>query len=111
MPTPLHCCYFTTMMFTLIPSSWLSIIMDDFVITGLVGTPEQIADIITVRLTSHVSAQVKNYATQEIKALANEVKRRVQEEVNEKVNEKINDTVKDKLGDKVKGLKFKLGNN
>ncbi|HAU67093.1 MAG TPA: hypothetical protein DCW52_01705 [Gammaproteobacteria bacterium] len=88
-----------------------SFIMDDFVITGLVGTPEQIADIITVRLTSHVSAQVKNYATQEIKALANEVKRRVQEEVNEKVNEKINDTVKDKLGDKVKGLKFKLGNN
>lgn len=89
-----------------------SFIMDNLIITDLVGTPEQIADIITVRLTNHVTAQVKDYATQEIKAMATEaVKARVEEAVNERVTEKVNDAVKDKLGDKVKGLKFKLGNN
>ena len=89
-----------------------SFIMDDLVITDLVGTPEQIADIITVRLTNHVTAQVKDYATQEIKAMATEaVRARVEEAVNERVSEKVNGAVKDKLGDKVKGLKFKLGNN
>ena len=89
-----------------------SFVMDNLVMTDLVGTPEQIADIITVGLTNHVTAQVKDYATQEITAMATEaVKAKVQEEVNEKVNEKVNDAVKDKLGDKVKGLKFKLGND
>ena len=90
----------------------MSFVMDDLEITNLVGTPEVISTAITQRLTNHISRQVQQFATAEIKSrLEAEVKARAQEKVNEVVNEKVNDALKNKLGDKLKGVKLKFGNN
>lgn len=83
-------------------------VMDDLALYDLVGTPEQISELITMRLTNHISKQISSYAAQELqKRVKDEVKKRVESEVNEKVNE----ALQDKLGDKLKGLKLRLGSN
>jgi len=86
-----------------------SFVMDDLVMNNLSGTADELSEEITNRLISHVTNQVKTFATAQItellkaKALAE-----AKELVNEKLEEEVTDKVKDKLGDKLKGLKLKL---
>lgn len=88
----------------------MSFVMDDLVISDLSGTPEEISNIVTTRLTNHIAKQVQAFATEQIKArLEAEVRARAEEKINEVVNEKVTDVVKDKVGDRLKDIKLKFG--
>lgn len=86
-----------------------SFVMDDYVVTNITGTAEEISDYITRTLIDHVSSQVKTYMTAELKTLAKakaieKAKEKAKEALEEKIGDKISTEI---LGDKIKG-KFKL---
>ena len=88
-------------------------VMDDFVMTNVTGTAEQISEEVTDKLVSHVTSQVKTYMTAQLGKIAKtmaiakakeEATKIIQEKVGDKINEKLNTGI---LKDKAK-LKFKL---
>jgi len=70
-----------------------SFVMDDFVLTNISGTSDQITEQVSDKLIEHITSQVKTFAVKEVKAQA-------KAELKEKATEKINEV----LGDKLKGL-------
>ena len=65
--------------------------MDDFVLRNIMGTSDQISAQLTEKLTSHISNQIKNYATAEFKKL-------VAQTVKDEGTKIVKDALKDKLG-------------
>ncbi len=97
-----------------------SFVMQDFIVTNITGTAEEISDRLTRDLVEHVSGQVKEYVSAEIKnmakarveaelkAKADELKAKASAELEEKLKEKGLDNIDKKaVGDKLKE-KFKL---
>ena len=74
-----------------------SFIMDDFILTNISGTSDEITEEVSEKLIQHIKSQVTAYAVKEVKAQATA-------ELKEKATEKINEVIGDKLGDKLKGL-------
>jgi len=70
-----------------------SFVMDDFVMTNITGTVDEVTDEISTKLMNHVSSQVKAYVTDLVK-----------EEAKKQIKEKATEKIKDALGDKLKGL-------
>ena len=80
--------------------------MDNFVLTNLSGTTDQISDQITDQLTAHIQKQVKDYAVGEIQPL---IKAAVKSAVEAKASEVIKDELNEKLGGRLKNLNLKFG--
>lgn len=78
-----------------------SFIMGDFILRNISGTPSEIADNVTRKLTQHISDQVKNYAQDTIKSEAAALAK-------EKAKEKINEAINKNIGSKLKGFNLKL---
>ncbi len=89
-----------------------SFVMDDFILTGLSGTADQISTEVTNKLVSHVSAQVSAYVKEQVElAVKAKVAAELQAKAAEKLDEakeQVNEKIKDKVGDKLKGFKLKL---
>jgi len=82
--------------------------MNGLTMNNLNGTADQISEEITRRLTNHVSAQVKNYAKQELgKLLKNEATKQAKELVNKEIEKKLGEDVTGKIKG-LKSLKLKL---
>ena len=86
-----------------------SFIMDDFVMSDVSGTADEISEEVTDALLNHVSGQVKAFAGAKLSELVKvEAMRRAKDVVNEKLQDQLSDKVGDKLGGKLKGLKLKI---
>lgn len=94
-----------------------SFIMDDFVVTNISGTAQEISDELTQKLVSHVSGQVKAYVTKEITNVAKaKATEKLKEEAKKALEKKLGlelegqvdkEAVGEQLKDKLKG-KLKL---
>jgi len=79
-----------------------SFVMNDLKVTNLKGTPSEIAQDITQRLTNHISSEVTKFATELAKAA-------LIQEAKSQVSDKINEAIKGgAIGEKLKGLNFNL---
>jgi len=90
-----------------------SFVMEDFIVTNLTGTAEEISDELTRGLIAHVSTQIRGFVTEELKKMAqtqvlDAVKDKAKEAIEEKLGGQLGDKLdKEAIGDKLKE-KFKL---